>query len=221
MHEINHIKRFTQRTGKEASLTFCKRPGEKRLYVGGSARGNEEGTMTDDCRSTFGIAQRIGDIHTHPVTQDVIGVVPSESDIYSTLVDSRNAAKRQISCITNSVSNLIECYEPKSPPTMKKVAKYEDALSDSKGYGTTGYYFDNVHKDFRFGFFNARTGKQENPSPREITKAAFGRSLKYHRKVIDPLEVGPFCDYTQRFTKPEDDGVGETCRAMLRKKSIV
>lgn len=218
--EIKTINKFTDKTGREASITFCIKPGRDHLFVSNSAEGTSSGTEALECDSRYGQSQRIGDVHTHPSDSDTIGILPSQADFYSTLVDSKMYKQRQISCVTSPTTPLTECYVPRQMPTPHQLYSYEKGLDDATT-GRPGYYMDNVQKDFEIGFFSPENGKRINkPHPHQIVKAAFGESTKDLRRNVADLEKAGFCEYIASFTSPTKNVVTE-CKAQLRKRNLL
>ena len=220
-HEINTINKFTDKTGREASITACLKPGRDRLFVSNSAEGTTSGTEALGCDSRYGESQRVADVHTHPVDSDTIGILPSQADFYSTLVDSKVYKQRQISCVTSPNTPLTECYIPKEIPDNHKLYQYEKAL-DNAIAGSPGYYMDNVPRDFDIGFFNPKNGARINkPHAKDVVKAAMGESTKDLRKQVTDLERAGFCEYVASFTTPTRNDVVDECKAQLRKRNLL
>lgn len=218
--EIKIINKFTDKTGREASVTFCQKPGSDHLFISNSATGTASGTEALGCDSRYGQSQRIGDVHTHPSDSDTIGILPSQADFYSTLVDSKMYKQRQISCVTSPTTPLTECYQPKMMPTPGQLYHYEKGL-DQAMVGEPGFYMDNVSKDFEIGFFNPENGKRINkPHAKEVVKAAFGESAKDLRRNVKELERAGFCEYIASFTQPTK-AVTTECKAQLRRRNLL
>jgi hypothetical protein len=219
-HEIKTINKFTTKTGREASITYCQKPGRDHIFVSNSAEGSYGGAPDPDCDLRYGESVRIGDTHTHPTDRDTLGITPSQPDIYSTLVDSRMYKQRQISCVTSPETPLTECYQPKMMPTPGQLYNYEKAL-DNSVTGVPGFYMDNFHKDFEVGFFNPDNGQRvKKPPAKQIVKAALGNSIKDLRTDVSDLERAGFCEYIASFTEPSKAVVDE-CKATLRKRSLL
>lgn len=219
-YEINQINNFTRKTGREASITACQKPGRDSLFVSSSAKGDTSGTEALPCDYRFGDSARIADVHTHPTDSDTIGILPSQSDFYSTLVDSHVAKRAQISCVTSPKTPLTECYQPKALPDQTKLRNYERAL-DRAQIGEPGYYIDNVQKDFEISFFNPKNGQKINkPHPHQVVDAAFGESRKDLQKKLGEFEHGGFCEYVVSFTVPKSRAVYDTCKAELRRRNL-
>ena len=218
-HELKVINKFTDRTGREASVTFCQKPNADHLFVSNSATGTTSGTEALQCNSRYGESTRIGDAHTHPSDADTIGILPSQADFYSTLVDSKVYKQRQISCVTSPTTPLMECYIPREMPDNHKLSQYEKGL-DQAMVGEPSYYMDNVQKDFEIGWFNPKNGARINkPHAKDIIKSALGESTKDLRKQVADLERPGFCEYIAAFTRPTKD-VTEECKSTLRKKNL-
>lgn len=220
-HEINAINNFTKRTGREASITACQKPGRDSLFVSSSAKGNTSGTEALPCDIRFGESQRVADVHTHPTSEDTIGILPSQSDFYSTLVDSHVSKRAQISCVTSPKTPLTECYQPLRIPDQQQLRNYERAL-DKAQVGEPGFYIDNVQKDFEIGFFNPKNGARINkPHAKEVVDAAFGSSRHDLQEKLGEFEHGGFCEYVTAFTVPKSRAVYDECKVELRKRSFL
>ena len=214
-NEINHITDFTRQTNREASLTFCQKKGRDRLFVANDDKGDGSTVEALDCSSVYGDSERIGDVHTHPVNSETIGILPSQPDLYGTLVDTYNTKRPQISCITNHITDMTECYTPKEVPSSEKLERYEQEL-DLREAGEGGFYLDNAPLDFDFGFFSTGSGQRiRKPTPKAVVKAIFGASTENLKKNVPPLQRGGFCEYVNNFSVPKDDNVGKECYAVL------
>lgn len=220
--ELKTIRKFTQQTNREAAITICKKPDRKRLFVSSSVKG--QSTSISDpltCSLYFGESNRVGDIHTHPTDKDTLGIIPSGPDIKSTLEDSFYAKSPQISCVTNAVTPLMECYIPKAVPDIRKVREYDHKLFDYNYHNDPSFYMDNFGRDFEIGFYDTKNGKKiSNPPAKEVVKAAFGASNTFYKKDVKELERGGFCQFIQSFSKPTDDNVAKECVKTLKKKDF-
>jgi|SRR5687767_12270954 len=222
--EISEVERFTKDTGREGSITMCKKADKKRLFVGNNFKGNKDSTFALNCNSQFGKSARIGSVHSHPVNSETVGVSFSEGDLYVTLEDSYKNKIEQIDCVTSHETPLIPCAMPREIPDRKKLVRYERALDDSiADRKTDPYFLDNVYKDFHIALFNRHTGKREdNPSPKKVIRAAFGRSNRVLREKVKVFERGAFCEYIADLMGQHDnDEVINECRAELRRKSFL
>lgn len=219
-YEINHINDFTKKTGREASITACQKPGRDSLFVSSNAKGNQSGTEALPCDYRFGESYRVADVHTHPTSEDTIGILPSQSDFYSTLVDSHIVKRAQISCVTSPKTPLTECYQPKAVPDRSKLHNYEKAL-DRAQIGEPGYYVDHVQQDFDISFFNPKNGARINkPHAKQVVDAAFGNSTNDLRKKLGEFEHAGFCEYVVSFTVPKSRAVYDECKAELRRRNL-
>lgn len=220
--EIKAINKFTRKTGREAAITVCAKPGSKRLIVANNTEGGRYQTMVAECDTPrLGALQRVGDVHSHPSEEEVIGIVPSEADFYSTLVDSHIHQRPQVSCVTSPESDLNECYMPKQIPDRSKLRTYEQALQQAQ-FGEPGFFIDHVPEDFDIEFFSNPDGVfLPKPAPKQVVLAAFGKSRADLQNKLNDFERGGFCTYIQSQTVPKDDGVHDACRAELRKRNIL
>lgn len=220
--EIKAINKFTRKTGREASITVCRKPNSARLLVANNTEGAKYQTMVAECDTPrYGTLERVGDVHTHPSDEEVIGIVPSEADFYSNLVDTYIHKRPQVSCVTSPESDLSECYIPKSIPDSRKLQNYERALAQAQ-VGEPGFFIDNVGKDFDIEFFSNPQGQYiPKPAPKEVVKASFGESKRDLQNKLGDFEKGGFCSYIQSATVPSDDRVHDACRAELRKRNIL
>src|SRR5438270_8216601 len=112
--EIEYVNRLTKKTGAEQSLTFCRLKGRDKIFVSNYAKGDNDATYVMPCHSAHGHAEKVSDLHTHPTNDpSTVGIIPSVSDIVSTLVESYQSKIPQISCITGPDAKMIGCYQPK------------------------------------------------------------------------------------------------------------
>lgn len=219
--EIRAINNYTKKTGREASITACQKPGRDSLFVSSNAKGTSSGTEALPCDQRYGESTRVLDVHTHPTSEDTIGILPSQSDFYSTLVDSHVSKRAQISCVTSPKTPLTECYQPNHLPDLNQLKNYERAL-DKAQVGEPGYYIDNVQKDFEISFFNPKNGARINkPHAKQVVDAAFGESRRDLQKKLNEFEHGGFCEYLTAFTVPKSRAVFDECKAELRKRSFL
>lgn len=222
--EIEALEEYTKDTGREGSITMCKKPDKERLFVGNNFKGNKNQTLVLDCSTRFGKSSRIGSVHSHPTDMETVGILASEGDLSSTIDDSLKYKRPQIDCITSPETPLIPCMMPKEIPSRKQVNAYDDALDESlEDRKTAPYFLDNVHKDFYFGLFDRKTGQREdNAPPKKIIKAAFGKSNKSLREHVKVFERGAFCEYVADLMgHHNDDAVITECRNELRRKSFL
>ena len=231
MEDLRVIERFSKRTGREASITLCKRPGREKVFTANNAEGDNNATEVLDCNDEFGASTKIGDVHTHPVYYDTIGILPSQADITGLVEDSYSLNVKQIGCRTNHAVPYIHCMQPKEIPKLSQVRKYEDAADRDyggslargirKGGRIDPYYLDHVRDDFNVAIYDRKTGdKIEKPEYRKLMRTAFGTSSRYVRQVLHEMKRGVFCDYVQDLTYPNDDHVGLVCRDKLRTREF-
>lgn len=228
--EIKFVVKDTQETGRERSLTFCALDSNKnKIYVSDYSQGNENSTYSLPCNSAHGPATRIGDLHTHP-TQDstTIGITPSDADFTSTIDDSLQANRPQISCITSNDAKMIHCYQPKYKTLFdkEKLRNYANAQyyqpTDITDFNP--YLRNNVGKDFDHAWYDRQTFQRiKNPNPKDIVHDAFLKSARYLRlDWIPELQKGAFCDAIQELNYPDPkDRVAEECRKILRSRSFL
>jgi hypothetical protein len=225
--DVKEIVKTTRKTGREASLTVCRRPGrrEEKVFTGAATLGGPTSTDVMPCATKYGITERVGDVHTHPVNYDTIGIIPSEADLTGYIRDSYEHKTRQIGCVTNHFAPYIICMQPKMVPDRRKKNAYEDALDRNPrkiSQGIDSYYLDNVARDFTTAFYDRETGRYvPNPPPREVMKSAFTRAGRYTKGLLDRMDRGAFCDYFQDLTVPENDEIGLACREELKDKEFL
>lgn len=220
MDELEAIRRHTNQTGNEASITFCKKKHKEKLYVGNDFKGDLESTEIGDCSAKRGMGERIGDAHSHPTGSDTVGIVPSEADLVVNLETTFENKKPQISCITSPAADYVHCFQPKTIIKGKKLNKYRNSAKTTQLYDP--HVIDNVATDFNIGLFDRNSGeKDESPEPRRVIQNAFGRSTRGLRKGVKEMERGVFCDFIQDITVPSDDRVSDTCKDELKKKGFL
>jgi hypothetical protein len=219
--ELRTMEAYTAQNKREISATFCRKPNSKRLFVANHVGGEEGSVESLDCASAFGQSDRIGDVHTHPTTSDTIGILPSQDDMFTTLVDSFNNNMAQVSCITNDQTPLVECYKPKGVPTRAELDIYRNELHKAE-VGEPGFYMDRAGADFDIEFYDRQTGKHiPHPKASVIVQAAFGNSHEVLRKNVTSLEHTGFCEYVRAFTAPRREDVTAECVNQLRKERIL
>ena len=222
--DIEALQDYTKDTGREGSITMCKKPDHNRIITGNNFKGNRNQTLVLDCSSRVGKSSRIGSVHSHPTDDETVGVLASEGDLSSTIDDSAKYKRPQIDCITSPETPLIPCMMPKDIPSRKLVNEYDAALDESLDERKTAPYFlDNVHKDFHFALFDKKTGQREdNAPPKKIIKVAFGRSNKSLREHVKVFERGSFCHYVADLMGQHNrEDVIQECRDELRRKSFL
>ena len=219
--ELRIMERYTAQNKKEISATFCRKPNSKRLFVANHVGGDAESVESLDCASAFGQSERVGDAHTHPRDDSTIGILPSQDDIFTTLVDSFNNNKAQVSCITNDQTPLIECYKPKGVPTRPELDLFRNELNKSD-VGSPGFYMDNMDRAFDIEFYDRESGKHvPHPKASVIVQAAFGNSREVLQKNVTALEHTGFCEYVRAFTAPKREDITSECVRELRKEKIL
>jgi hypothetical protein len=222
-NDMNVIKKFTERTGREGSITFGMKKKSKRVFTCNNYKGDSSSTESPDCDTTFGDSQRIGDAHTHPVNSDTIGILPSPADITSTVQDSGKHKYPQVSCITSEKTPLTLCYEFNTVPSKKQVRQYRSASSTYGRSGSERYYANNYRKDFNVGTFNSESGiRDRHPSPEKVIDSAFGNAKQGLRKDVDELGKDQWCQYTSELMgQGRRLDVVEQCKVELNKRSFL
>ena len=229
-HEVDIITDFTKRTGREASITVCKRPNKEKYLVANSAEGDINSTEVFDCDEAFGASDKIGDFHTHPVLYDTIGILPSPGDMAGYMEDSYVHKNRQIGCRTNHQVPYIHCMQPKEIPDKKLVNAYNNAadrgasLSQAtrKGRFVDPFFLERVDDDFDYALFDRKTGERvDNPEPKKVIQSSLGTASRNVRRWIDEMDRGVFCSYVQDLTVPDDERIGKECRDELRTRKIL
>lgn len=221
-YEINEAINLTRKTGREHSLTFCtiKNKDNGKVFTGDSVKGTRSSTDVKDCSKTGG--QKIGDLHTHPVDDITVGIMPSEGDFTATLSETKDLKKKQLACITNHESKYIHCFTPKSIPDSTKINKYRRALFNTGSLNDVDPFFRNsIHKDFNHIYYDKRTFQRSNPSPDDIITDAFGRSKRLKARDLKEIEKGTFCDLVQDYTSPGNNSVGIECRERLKTRNFI
>lgn len=219
--DFHYLNDVGERTGREHAIVFGKKSNKSEFFTCNDSRGNASMTDAPPCDTIHGKTIRMGDAHNHPVGEKTVGIVPSGSDIYTTLEDSANERRPQISCITNHQTPLIGCYQNKRLPTKQKLQAYRQAIIDQM-YSDNGYLIDNFAKDFITSFYEPQSGKQiYRPEPREIVDAAFGGATDTLRDQIKDFEKSGFCQFIQSMTIPKDSRVSSECRRRLAKERSI
>lgn len=214
-HEIGTINKFTKKTGREASVTACAKPGRERLFIANSAKGSTGSTASLGCDSYYGKSERIADVHTHPSGKDTVGILPSQDDFIVNLSHSRFNHRPQIGCITSPKIGLTECFKPKEQVNINQIAGYED------NYGNAGYFMDHVPNDYDINFYERKSGKRVDPSAKELMGAVFGDSKKVLKRKITELHHAGFCEYVRALTVPDNEKIVDECKTQLRKRSFL
>lgn len=222
--ELELIRRHTKRTGREASITFCKKSHKEhrkdKLHIGNNFKGDKTSTEIGDCSYEYGVSERVGDAHSHPTSEDTIGIIPSEADLTVNMENSFENNREQISCVTSPKADIVHCFSPKSIPTRKKMNAYKKAARDRKFISP--YVADNVEKDFDIGLYDRDSGNLlENPDPVRVVDNAFGNSKRALRKSVKEMNRGVFCDFIQDITNHKDNRISDVCKSELKKKGIL
>jgi hypothetical protein len=218
--EADALAKYTGETGREGSITFCKKKDRSRLFVGNNFEGDFDSTEALNCDVRFGKSQRIGSMHSHPSNADTIGILPSEADLSSSVDDSYRSGK-QIDCITSPDTPLVNCHSFNRKADKKDAQRYRRAAANSVKI-TDPFFVDNVSKDFDFALFDRESGiREDEPAPKKVIKAAFGKSNKELRKSLKVFERGAFCEYVADLMGQNREDVIEECRKELRKRSFL
>lgn len=222
--EVKELANATSMTGREYSLTMCKKPNKERLFVGNDFKGNQESTLALDCDKRFGKSMRVGSAHSHPDSTDTIGIVPSDSDLHETLADSLKHKHPMIDCVTAPRNQFINCYTPIGEVSKKKVSAYRKATNKAFETGRTApYILDNMPEDFAVSLYDSDNGKRvDNPEPDAVVKSAFGRSNKSMRDRIRVMDRETFCrDIIDRMGQHDDDRHIDACKKELGRRSVL
>ena len=222
--ELTALASFTERTGREGSITFCNR--DNRIFVGASARGKYGSTETNECsKEEYGTSvRRIGDAHSHPVDGDTIGILPSPSDITSTVKDSFDHKTRVVSCITSHKTPLINCYQPRAEPSIERLKEYQKALRvTNKENGSEEFFVENVRRDFNFKLFQRGNGIAQNRPPSEaVVRTMFGDARGALRKDVDQFDRDGACQYWSELVgQGHRPDVIEACKKDLGRKTFL
>src|SRR5215212_3848168 len=150
-HDIEYAIDRTREDNNEKSLTFCRLKGSNKIHTSAFARGVRGSTEVKPCDEKYGDAVKVGDFHTHPIDKVTIGIIPSEADAASNIIESRDNGERQISCIASTDSKMIHCFQPRKMPDKKKVRSYIRALEegDYTHNDISPYVRENIGKDLK------------------------------------------------------------------------
>lgn len=219
--EINLVRNYTQKSGKEGSITFCTKPGKKKLFIGNNFKGTRASTIIGECSEEFGASNRIGDLHSHPYDSDTIGNIHSEQDLVTNLEFSKESKRQQISCVVVPRGKIVRCMEPKlEAVTNKKINRYRKAASDRML--VSPYVVDNVNNDFDISMFDVRSGKHlRKPNPKDVIDSALGGSKRPLKRSLHQMKHGPFCNFIQQMTNKNDDRISKECKAELKRKGVL
>lgn len=211
--DVHALNNATERTGREYSITVGQKG--KQYFTCNNSRGNASATDAPPCDVVHGRSKRIADIHTHPVSERTIGIVPSGSDLYTSLRDSVAERRPLQSCITNHATPLIGCYQNKKVPSKQTLDMYEQGAL-SQMYGDNSYLIDHFPADFDTMFYRPQDGKRvTSPQPAEVVDAAFGGAAEKLKTSVDEFDKSAFCVFIQAMTMPHDDRVSMQCRRRL------
>ena len=222
--EADALADYTADTGREGSITFCKKNNRDRIFVGNNFEGDYNSTEALDCDARFGKSDRIGSMHSHPSNADTVGILPSPGDLTSSVADTYEQKQQQIDCITSPDTPLIHCSKYNKKPERKDVAKWERAFDNSKHIQATDpFIIDHVEKDFDIALFDTKSGEREDePAPKKVIKAALGKSNKELRKEVSTFKRGAFCNYVADLMgQGRRSDVIEECREELRRRSFL
>ena len=213
-HSIDSIERGTNIDGKERVITICK---GKNLNIKIN-KGFSDASLPLSCNIGD---KRIGDIHTHPVSQQAMGITPSVGDFTVNLSNTKEQNEKQIMCITSHESKNIHCVEPKQIPPIEKVLDYEIGRINSHGVNIDPYVLENAPKDFNHIWLDKHTLNSINPSAGEVVSDALGRSNDYIRRNMKDVDKDFFCKkVVQNFNKPNDNEVHTTCKEELKRRGF-
>lgn len=224
-HEVkedaDELANYTADTGREGSITFCKKPNKDKIFVGNNFEGDFEHTEVLDCNAAFGKSKRIGTMHSHPSNVDTVGVLPSPGDLASSVDDAYKHGS-QIDCITSPDTPLINCMSFNRQVTKQDKARYTRAFQKSP-QGASEFFSDNVPKDFDFALFDIETGvREDEPPPKKVVKAAFGKSNRELRKDLKVFERRAYCNHAADLMgQGHREDVIEECMAELRRRSFL
>lgn len=222
--DIDAVIEESAKDNKEKATAFCKIKGKNRLFTGSYSRGEWGNVEVRPCEKRFGDSVKVGDLHTHIPSENVVGLTPSENDIFVNLDSTNEYGIRQVSCIANDQSKMIHCFQAREIPTGKKLRQYASAIRrvQEEGYQTDPFLSNNVHKDFGHAWFNRKTKERVfHPSAKDIIKDAFGKSTKTLRYKIADLDKGEFCEIIQDYNAPNRNDVGIECRKEIRRRKIL
>ena len=222
--ETHHLADYTKETGREGSITICKKAHRNRLFVGADYKGDSRSSYVKSCDIRFGDSKKVGSVHSHPSNVETIGILPSEGDLLANVGDSYEERTNLIDCITAPGSPLINCYAFKRKPTRREVDRYEDAFENSQYMRRPDPFFiNNVEKDFEIALFDTPTGKREDaPGPKKVIRAAFGQSNKVLREKVKVFQRGTFCEYVADLMgQGHRDEIVDECKRELSRRSFL
>ena len=212
---IDSIENGTRNDGKERVITICKNGKHVNIKIN---KGIADASLPLACNTGD---TRIGDIHTHPSSQQSMGITPSVGDFTVNLAHSKQQNNKQIMCITNPDSKNIHCVEPKKIPDDYKVIDYEIGRINSYGVNIDPYILENVPKDFNHIWVDKQTLNSINPTAQDIVSDALGKSNDYLRKNMHDVNKDHFCKkIVQNFNKPNDNKVHQACKEELQRRFI-
>jgi len=212
---ISSIEIDSKVDGKERVVTICRNGNKTNVKVN---KGFTDASLPLACNKED---KRFGDIHTHPSTQQAMGITPSVGDFTVNLAHAREQNSKQVMCITNYDSKNIHCVEPKKIPSSEKVIDYEIGRINSYGINIDPYVLDNVPKDFNHIWLDKQTLNSINPSAETVVSDALGKSNDYIRKNMRDVDKDSFCrKIIQNFNKPTDNRVHEACKEELRRRGL-
>lgn len=223
-NDIDAVVEESAKDNKEKATAFCKIKGKDRLFTGSYSRGEWGSVEVKPCERRFGNSTKVGDLHTHVVSEDVVGLTPSDNDVLINLEGSADTGVRQVSCIANNESKMIHCFQAREIPSSQKLRDYHKALERvfRTGYQTDPFLSNNVYKDFAHAWYDRKTKiKIPRPTAKNLVRAAIGKSTKNLRYHIADLDKGEFCDIIQDYNAPDRNDVGIACRKELKRRKIL
>lgn len=225
--EIEDVVDETRKDGRERSLTFCRLTGTDSIHVSDFAKGGPVSVDVNTCSIKFGDAEKIGDLHVHPVHPDNMGIGPSEADFTGTLEDSNTVQKRQIACITNHDSRYIHCYQPKEVPSDERIHEYRQALGRiirANEKSPDPFFRTAIGQDFNHAWYNRDNYQREEPPiVKEVVKDVLGKATRSIRvKDIPEMEKGVFCQLMADYSLPhmKEQFIGE-CKTEIRRRKVL
>lgn len=226
--EIKYAVDRTDKTNREQSLTFCRLEDKDRIFVSSHTAGNNNSTEVLPCNKAYGKSVKIGDVHSHPTNDKrTIGITPSTADLVSTVIESKQYGIPQISCIIGPHIKHISCYQAKEEllNNPEKIKNYKRALNYVEESGINDvhpFIRESVAKDFNHIWYDRKTFKRVNPTPKDVVKDAFGKSKNLHKfKYIHDLDKDPACVLIEDLNYPSGGKVAEACRRALEVRNFL
>lgn len=231
-NDIEYIVDGTRYDGKERSITLCKILYKKpdKIQVSDYTVGSKSHTHLRNCDQTLGKSVKIGDVHTHPVSDDSPNITPSPHDFAGNIVDSKISGVRQISCITNHKSKMIHCFRPNKNISLDKLVNYNNAIhrTDQQSY-LDPFLRENIPHDFEHRWYDRNSYKYlRNPNIDDLVHDALGEHLRPVRegKYFSEWEKGEFCELIADFNVGNDnpkynEAVADKCREKIRRFTLL